>query len=50
MFAAWIWAVWEYEPNPAIAALDATDLSSDLDKWTEDWDQANLRVRRVIHP
>ncbi len=50
MFALWIWAVWVYEPNPAIAALDATDLSSDLDKWTEDWDQANLRVRRVIHP
>ncbi len=50
MFAVWIWAVWAYAPNPAIAAQDTPDLSPDLDRWTQDWDQANSTIRSVIHP
>jgi hypothetical protein len=50
MFAVWVWAVWVYAPNPAIPTQDVPDLSPDLDRWTEDWEQANSAVRRVIHP
>jgi hypothetical protein len=50
MFAVWVWAVWVYAPNPALATQDVPALSSDLDRWTQDWDQANSTVRRVIHP
>lgn len=50
MFAVWVWAVWVYAPNPALATPDLPDLSAHLNKWTEDWNQANSTVRRVIHP
>lgn len=50
MFAVWTWAVWVYAPNPVETVSDAPGLSSDLNRWTEDWNQANATVRRVIHP
>jgi hypothetical protein len=49
-FVVWIWAVWIYEPNPAIETGHSEALSSGLAQWTEGWDQATSTVRRVIHP
>lgn len=49
-FVVWIWAVWIYEPNPAIEMEPSTALSSELAQWTKGWDQTTSTVRRVIHP
>ena len=50
MLGIWIWAVWSYAPNPVLEAVDAAAVESDLNTWTENWDQTVSSARRSIHP
>lgn len=50
IFSVWAWAVWVYEPNPAIETTQSEALSSGVAQWAEGWDRATSTVRRVIHP
>jgi hypothetical protein len=50
MFGIWIWAVWIYAPNPVLEVGDAATLESELNAWTENWDNTVSSSRRIIHP
>ena len=48
MLAVWIWAVWDYAPNPPIAVADAAEQAAELDWWRERWKGTLSSVRKVV--
>ena len=48
MIAIWIWAMWKYDPNPAIEPVSIS--ASEMDEWNQEWGRTVSSVRRIIHP
>lgn len=46
MLVVWVWALWVYEPNPAIKESGAADLT----RWAEDWNRTISTARTMIRP
>jgi hypothetical protein len=49
MLGMWVWAVWTYAPNPAIASEEEAKQLAELGQWTESWNQTIATTRRVKH-
>ena len=51
MLVMWTWAVWFYQPNPAVAPAGAlADQAAEAREWTDDWGQAISTARKVMNP
>jgi hypothetical protein len=48
MLGMWTWAIWNYSPNQAVTG--GTLNHSDIERWSENWNQALSAIRKVIHP
>jgi hypothetical protein len=47
MLGLWTWAVWSYEPNPAMNSGAPMDPTADFRQWSQDWGRAVSTVRKV---
>lgn len=48
MLAVWIWAVWDYAPNPPIVVADAAEQAMALRWWWERWKGTLSNARKVV--
>ena len=50
MLAVWIWALFDYAPNPSLAEAAGAEPGPDLDWWAQRWARTVSLVRRSVHP
>jgi hypothetical protein len=48
MMYMWTWAIWIYSPNQVVTG--GTFDQSDLEQWSENWNQSLSAIRRIFYP
>jgi hypothetical protein len=50
--AVWLWALWNYAPNPLVSSdrMTAEASAAELNEWAEGWNRTVSTTRKIIHP